>query len=223
MAQQHKLMPLCIEVNQLSKRWQVSVGDLLLHGSMGNIVIGVRDLGANHLKAPPTGVTRPDYAHSPDLFKYIGVLSLDATDIERVKNEESIFIDVGYLHWADQRHGVMFDPPRQVSIGDLVVPIYEVNLFEIKTCDSPQATALSEKKEATLLKIIGALGFVIARGKGSAAIWGGAINKDKLAKEIDATLNSLTKDQKMVLDTYGLKQANLRDYISQGIEALKIK
>ena len=87
--------------------------------------------------------------------------------------------------------------------------------------EASSVETLSEKKEVTLLKIIGALGLVIAKGKGKSGNWGSEPNKDMLAKEIENTLKSLQQEQQAELNLHGLSPSNIRSYIAKGIGLLK--
>jgi len=211
-----------IGVTELATKWKIPVSELLRRATVDELAIGIVDYSGAHLRPPPTGVIRPEFAQNPSQFPYIGVLTIDADDLGRIAAENSAIVNHGYLNWLEGRHLVVFDPPRKLTIADLVVPMGEVESQLVQSGKVSAEEFLSERREVTLLKIIGALGLVIAKGKGASGNWGTNPHKDALAKDILGTLNQLTKDQGLILDTYGLSRSNLTAYIAEGIKLLKM-
>ena len=220
MEKQGKLIRSFMALEELAAQRKVPVLELLIASCAGNLVVGVPDFGAAHLKSPPAGVDRPTYESDPSQFSYCGVLTLDREDLQRIASKGETLVNVGYIHWSDGRHGVLFDPPRKVTVDDLVVPMVEAE-EQIAGGLASADDNLSEKREITLLRIIGVLGLVIAKGKGQAGQWTKELNSTALSTDVENTLASLSDAQKAVLNTHGVSDTNLRKYIVKGLAALK--
>lgn len=219
----NKLPKQYITVSELAKLWEIEVADLFLSASVGELVIGVRDYGANHLKLPPVGGMPPEYEGDPKECEFVGVLSMEEDDLEQLGSHGEVWINVAYLHRLWGKEVVIFDQPRKVTIADAVVPMDTIekhgNQKISKEFGFPDGL-MGDKAKTTLLKQIGGLALVIAN-KGNNYKWGNSINKKAIADAVQNTLEEMPQDLSEKLSTHGLSQANLRANITTGLKLLE--
>jgi hypothetical protein len=209
-------------ITELAKKWGTEIETLLYRASIGELIVGIQDYGKSHTKTC-VGCEPPlEYEGDPLQCEFVGVLSLSAESIERLANEGSALLEVAYLHrtWGG-KETVIFEVPRAVKIADLVVPMVEVAKHDSqKTEESAKGEGvLSEKKETTLLKQIGALALVIA--KNNAYKFGDKPNKLAIANAAIEAVETLPAGQLGNLNTNGLGPSSIRANITKGIDLLE--
>lgn len=213
----------CLGLNELSLRWKTSISELLEMAVSGYLAVGVRDFSEAYRQPSPSGVVRPDYDKEPDQFKHVGVLTLDAADLAKVASGTLVDVQVAYVNWQEGKHGVLLDRLGLTGVNDLVVPMDVVIDIESHSDAPPTMKELSSRKEDTLLKMIGALALVIAKSKGSIAMWGKAPNKKALAALVDDALKTYAEELGQQLNTNGVQPTNVRAAITLGLALLEDK
>jgi hypothetical protein len=223
MSQEIKLSKPWMTISELAKHWHTEIEALLYRASLGELIVGVLDYGNSHSKRPPIGGEAPfDYEGDLMQCEFIGVLSLSADDVERLAINGEALVVKASLHRAWGTQPIIFDEPRSVKLADVVVPMIEVVKHDGQIADelAKQGGVLSEKKEATLLKQIGALALAIAN-KSTAYKIG---EKPNMAAIADAAINAVetlsakTHDN---LNVHGLSSSNIRGNIKKGLDLLE--
>lgn len=211
-------------ISELAKYWGTDIEALLYRASAGDLIVGVRDYANSHSKPPAVGVNAPaDYEGDPTQCQFVGVLSLSTDDIERLASKGQASVEVAFLHRAWGIERIVFEVPLDVARTDLVVPVEVIAKHDSLANDGAAKTegVLSEKKESTLLKQIGALALVMAKGAGYK--YGGNPNMNAIADAVLDAIKTLPAESQGNLNDHGLSSANIRANIKKGIDLLEGK
>lgn len=211
-------------ITELANYWSTEIEVLLYSASAGDLIVGVRDYANSHSKPPAVGLNAPaDYEGDPTQCQFVGVLSLATDDIERLASKGEASVEAAFLHRAWGIERIVFDVPLHVARTDLVVPMEVIAKHDSQANDGAAKTegVLSEKKESTLLKQIGALALVIAKGAGYQ--YGGKPNISAIANKVLDEIKTLPAESQGNLNGHGLSSANIRANIKKGIDLIEGK
>jgi len=219
---------LCTELKELSVLWDSSEDELLHVGCEGRLVVGIRDLGAAHLQPPPYGVAPPDdYEGDTEKCRFTGVLTLEHDDLARLSGSGAVRVEVANLHRMWGTHRVVINPPRKISIKDIVVPQEEVIRYSNVIGKEQQLpdTPVSEQGKESFQKQIAGLALVIAKVSSNHLRFNkkSGINMSAIADAVLDTFDSLPKEVTEDLNLTDLSHGTIRQNIAQGLELILTK
>ena len=219
---------LCTELKEISTLWDRSVDELLHVACEGELIVGIRDHGAAHLKRLPTGAAPPeDYEGNTEQCRFIGVLTLEMDDLAQLASSGSVRVEVAYLHRLWGTHSVWINPPRTITFDDIVVPQEEVARYGKvvgKQSESPDEP-VGEQGRQTYLKQIAGLALVIAHTSTNPATYmhGKKLNYSKIGEAVEKYFNGIAPEALAKLNLDKMQPKTISQNISKGIELIESK
>lgn len=203
---------------ELANRWERSVSELLASALSGHLIVLITHFkSAEETVVPVMRETDPDdAAHTEFVFPDWGAL-LKPEDLAEIAQYGKASVSFGHRYDETGRFlSCRYDPPRTISVTDLVVPADFVNEIEDEKVDP---MLIGEGEKETLLKTVAVLALAMV-GDTKAYFHGAKPNSSAIAKQVIVRLNNCPQEFKSQICLEGLSEQNLRKKISAGLKLL---
>lgn len=195
----------------LAKKCKCDAAELLHLAAKGNLKLSIPFYGVSPQRQYFLNPTNPEVVvpEIPAQLPDSGVFDLHIQDVVALVTHGQIAVDAIFSPcsvWA-----VSYEPPRVVSIADIVIRPEEAASFKIAVDVSDP---MSPSERSRLLRLIGAMAVLLAQ-KANKYTSGGHPNASQIADAVGELLDALPD-----ANSLGLGNTNVRTTISSGIELL---